>query len=207
MSEHKDKETKQEKAKNAFENKETKVDVIDDTMEISEEEKAAIDPYFSSENQEDGDITPPQDLNLKLQIEKENSLALTKMLQQLKADFENYRKRNAKLEEESYRKGVFDAAKSILSSFDAVENALKHTMDNETKQGIAMIEREMLKALQDLNITPITAVGKPFDHNLHNAILSEAIEGVEPNMVVEELQKGFTSPYGIVRYSLVKVSK
>lgn len=199
--------SKHEKEQQHETKEEKKVDVIDNEMEISEEEKATIDPYFDPNKPEDGDITPPQDLNLKLQIEKENSLALTKMLQQLKADFENYRKRNAKLEEESYRKGVFDAAKSLMPAFDAVENALKHTLDDETKQGIAMIEREILKSLQDLNITPITAVGKPFDHNLHNAIMSEEVEGTEPGIVLDELQKGFISPYGVVRYSLVKVSK
>ncbi len=183
------------------------IDQLDTEMKISEEEKATIDPYFDPTVPEEGDIIPPQDLNLKLQIEKENSLALTKMLQQLKADFENYKKRNSKLELEAYQKGIFEAVKVLLPSYDAINSALKQELDNETKQGLLMIEREYLKALEGLSITPIKAVGEKFDHNLHNALLTEQVEGTEPDIVLEELQKGFISPNGVVRYSLVKISK
>ena len=79
-----------------------------------------IDPFYDPDVPEGGDLHPPQDLNLKLQSEKENSIALTRLLQQLQADFDNFRKRNSKLEEDSYRKGVVDSVKVLLLSYDAV---------------------------------------------------------------------------------------
>ena len=61
--------------------------------------------------------------------------------------------------------------------------------------------------LKEINITPIEAVGKSFDPNLHNAILSEEVEGVESGIVLDEMQKGFVSPNGVIRYSMVKIAK
>ena len=171
----------------------------------AEQVETPVDPYLADETDEN--LQPPQDLNLKLQIEKENSIALTKMLQQLQADFDNYRKRNAKLEVEAYNKGIAYAAKSLLTSYDAINNALKHINDEQTRQGLEMVEREFLHSLKEINVTPIEAIGNPFDPNLHNAVMSEEADGVESGIVLDELQKGFVSPNGVIRHSMVKVAK
>ena len=171
----------------------------------TEQVETPVDPYLADETDEN--LHPPQDLNLKLQIEKENSIALTKMLQQLQADFDNYRKRNAKLEVEAYNKGIAYAAKSILTSYDAINNALKHINDEQTKQGLEMVEREFLHSLKEINVTPIEAIGSAFDPNLHNAVMSEEADGVESGIILDELQKGFVSPNGVIRHSMVKVAK
>ena len=59
----------------------------------TEENQEELKHYYEEPAE---DLSPPQDLNLKLQIEKENSIALTNMLKTLQADFENFRKRNGK---------------------------------------------------------------------------------------------------------------
>ncbi len=185
--------------------KENNKNNIDTEKQQNTNDSPPVDPYIAEEPAED--LQPPQDMNLKLQLERENSIALTKMLQQLQADFDNYRKRNAKLEIDAYNKGIAYAAKAILPSYDAVDNALKHITDEQTKQGLEMVEREFINSLKEINITPIEAVGKSFDPNLHNAILSEEVEGVESGIVLDEMQKGFVSPNGVIRHSMVKVAK
>lgn len=158
------------------------------------------------ENEED-ELHPPQDLNLKLQIEKENSIALTKILKQLQADFDNYRKRNASVKENSYNEGVKDAIKRMLNCYDAVESALKSIKDEQVKEGMQILKREFLNAFEEFGITPIESLGHKFDENLHNAISSEDAPDRESGTIIQEIQKGFTGKDKVIRYSLVIIAK
>ncbi len=147
------------------------------------------------------------ELSSLLDQEREKTANLTSMLQQLQADFDNYRKRNAKLAEEAKQKGVFDAVKALLPAFDAVHVAKKQITDENTLKGLEMVERELYNSLATLEITPIETVGKEFDANLHNAVVAESVEGVEAGQILEEYSAGFTSPNGVVRFASVKISK
>ena len=178
----------------------------EETSQNSNEEKEAdtpLDPYPEKED----DLSPPQDLNLKLQLEKENSLALTNMLKTLQADFDNYRKRNQKSQDEAYENGVMFAAKRMLSCFDAVEGAINQIKDETTKEGLEILRREFLSALKDLNIIPIETDGQMFDANLHNAIGTEEMQGKPAGLILHEVQKGFKMNDKVVRYSLVIIAK
>ena len=153
------------------------------------------------------DLSPPEDLNLKLQIEKENSIALTKMLQQLQADFSNYRKRNANLATESKQKGIYDAVNALLPTLDALMSASKHIADQDTLKGLKMVEKEFLNSLKSLDIEQIETIGCQYDPNLHNVIVAEECEGVPSGQIIEEIKPGFKSPTGIVRVAMVKIAK
>jgi len=144
---------------------------------------------------------------LKLQIEKENSIALTKMCQQLQADFANYRKRNASLAQESHEKGVFEAVEALLPALDAVKSAKKQITDEQTLSGLNMIEKEFISNLSSLGIEPIATVGTQFDPNIHNAVVAESVEGVESGEIIEEYKAGFIAKDKVVRVAMVKIAK
>lgn len=180
-----------------------KKEELEEKVENQQEEQIPVDPYPEPEEE----LHPPQDLNLKLQLEKENSIALTNMLKQLQADFENYRKRNSKVKDEAYSDGINMAVKRMLTCFDAVEGAIKSIEDEKVRDGIEILEREFLNAFADLGITPIEADGKMFDANFHNAIASEEIEGKPAGLILHEVQKGFMSKDKVIRYSLVTIAK
>lgn len=143
----------------------------------------------------------------ELEKEKERNATLIGMLQQLQADFDNYRKRNAKLEQDAKQKGIFDAVKSMLPAFDAVTAAKKQITDENTLKGLDMVEKELLNCLDSLEIKPIETVGMPFDPNLHNAVVAENVEGIPAGRVIEEYSPGYISPNGVVRFATVKISK
>ena len=63
----------------------------------------------------------------------------------------------------------------------------------------------MVKALEEAGVTPIEAVGKEFDPNLHNAVMHGDDDQYGENIVSEEFQKGYMYRDTVVRYSMVKV--
>ena len=190
-------------------NKDFKKEQIIADEEKEEEQNISVgqeDDLVAGEQYGD-DLSPPEDLNLKLQIEKENSMALTKMVQQLQADFANYRKRNVNLANEARQNGIFEAVKALLPSLDAISSASKHISDKETLKGFEMIEREFLNNIKVSEIEPIVSIGCQYDPNLHNVVVAEDVEGVPSGQIVEEFKRGFTSPKGIVREAMVKIAK
>jgi molecular chaperone GrpE len=68
------------------------------------------------------------------------------------------------------------------------------------------IYKQFQTALTDLGVTPIDAVGKPFDPNLHNAVMHVEDDTLGDSVVVEELQKGYMYKDLVVRHSMVKVA-
>jgi len=144
---------------------------------------------------------------LKLQIEKENSIALTKMCQQLQADFANYKKRNANVAESAHEKGVFEAVEALLPALDAILSAKKTITDEQTLTGLNMIEKVFISNLATLGIEPIKTVGEKFDPNLHNAVVAESVEGVESGQILEDYKAGFTTKDKVVRVAMVKIAK
>ncbi|HBU13206.1 MAG TPA: nucleotide exchange factor GrpE [Clostridiales bacterium] len=124
-----------------------------------------------------------------------------------RADFENYKKRNAALSAESYKNGAFDAVLSILPTLDNFERALMaDCADKVFCDGMAMIKRQLTEALAALGVEEINTDGE-FDPALHNAVMQVEEEGFEPNAVVETMQKGYRMKDKILRHAMVKVNK
>jgi molecular chaperone GrpE len=69
------------------------------------------------------------------------------------------------------------------------------------------IYKQLTKQLEDLGVTPIEAVGKEFDPNLHNAVMQVESEEYESGIVAQELQKGYKFHDTVLRHSMVGVSK
>jgi len=147
------------------------------------------------------------DYEYEWQVEHQKYEAAMDMAIRLQADFDNYRKRNLEISRVSRDEATADTVKAFLSVFDAVVSAEMHITDEHTLEGIAIIKREFLSALNSLGITPINALGQAFDPNYHNAIYAESKHKTPPNIVTEEIQKGFIKGDKVVRYSLVKISK
>ena len=57
----------------------------------------------------------------------------------------------------------------------------------------------------DAGVTPIEAVGKEFNPEIHNAVMHGKDENLGENIVAEEMQKGYMYKESVVRPSMVKV--
>lgn len=141
----------------------------------------------------------------KITSEKES---LVEMLKRERADFENYKKRNALVASQSHLNGCSDAVEKILPVVDNFERAMAAGDEEDPfVQGMAMIQRQLCDALAALDVTEIEAEGKPFDPELMNAVMQvERGEGQEANTVAEVLQKGYMIKDKVLRHAMVKVT-
>jgi molecular chaperone GrpE len=160
------------------------------------------------------DVTPetdaPEDLeSLRARAaERDQYLDLLKRTQ---ADFENYQKRNQR-EREQERKFAHKALAHdllpILDNFDrALEAASKAGESGPTIEGVRMVQAQLLEVLKRHGIEPIEARGKPFDPNLHQAVLEQPTAEHPPGTVVDVLARGFTMYDRVLRPSSVVVSR
>ena len=124
------------------------------------------------------------------------------------ADTENLKKRLQNEADMTRKYRIQSFALEILPVIDNLERALaQETSDESFKKGVEMIYQQLTHALKNEGVEVIDALNKPFDPNFHHAIMQEAVDGVESNMVVEVFQKGYVLKDRILRAALVKVSE
>ena len=73
--------------------------------------------------------------------------------------------------------------------------------------GFKMIYSNLSSILQSNQVEIIDAINKPFDPNTMDAVMTEENSEVEPNTVLDVLQKGYTYKGKVIRHAMVKVSK
>ena len=176
----------------------------------TEAEKAEEAPEGSSEEPAEGkgrrfwqkQAKPPKKDKKDELIEELND----KVARQL-AEFENFRKRTEKEKLQNYTIGAKDVLEKILPVLDNFERGLENAdLSDPFADGMDKVYKQLHTALESLGVTPIEAVGKEFDPNLHNAVMHIEDENFGENIVAEEFQKGYMYKDQVLRYSMVKVA-
>jgi molecular chaperone GrpE len=129
----------------------------------------------------------------------------------VQADLDNFRRR-ARLDLEAAQKyRSQNLITEILPALDNFERALKIDTDDEKTQsllqGMDMVYRQLVQALQNEGIEAIQAEGQPFDPHLHQAVMQVEDDQFESNVVIEEFQKGYKLKDRIIRPAMVKVNQ
>ena len=125
----------------------------------------------------------------------------------LAAEYDNFRRRSAKEKSDAYTNAKADAALKFLPVYDNLERALQTgTEDAAFLKGVEMTMTQLLEVLESLDIKPIEAVGKPFDPNLHNAVMHVDDENVGENTVTACFQTGFIMGEKVIRFAMVQVA-
>jgi len=126
------------------------------------------------------------------------------------AEFINYRNRTDKEKAAMFEVGAKSAFEKILPVIDNFERGLATLSEEEKEQpfasGIDKTYRQLMTALSEAGVTPIEAVGQPFNPDLHNAVMHVEDESVGEGIVVEEFQKGYMYHDTVLRHSMVKVA-
>ena len=125
----------------------------------------------------------------------------------LAAEYDNYRKRTAKEKESLWTDAKADTVQAFLPVYDNLERALKQdTADEAFKKGVEMTMNQLKEVFARLGITEIEAEGKPFDPNLHNAVMHIEDENLGENTVAQVFQVGFMLGEKVIRFAMVQVA-
>ena len=131
----------------------------------------------------------------------------TDRLKRLMAEFENYKKRSSKERELLYNSILADVISAILPAVDNLDKAVNtQTKDEQYKQGIELVDKQIKDVLNSFGVQKIESVGKKFDPEIH-----EAVNHVEdPNLGEQEIKDEFRAGYKIgnkvIRHSMVIVA-
>ncbi|NBJ80722.1 nucleotide exchange factor GrpE [bacterium 1XD42-94] len=135
---------------------------------------------------------------------------LTDKLKRSMAEFDNYRKRTDKEKSAMYEIGARDVIEKMLPVVDNFERGLAAVPEDAKgtalADGMEKIYRQLMKALEELGVTPIEAVGKEFNPDFHNAVMHIEDENLGENIVAAEMQKGYMYRDAVVRHSMVQVA-
>lgn len=140
---------------------------------------------------------------LRLELDEYKNLYLRKA-----AEFENFKKRKQQefqLLIQSAEEALIGSLLPILDDFDRINE--DDGGDRESLlQGVRLIRDKLWGVLASRGLEPIEAVGKPFDPELHEAIMQQQEEGKDPDIVLQEHERGYRLGDKVIRHSKVIVS-
>jgi molecular chaperone GrpE len=140
---------------------------------------------------------------------------LREALTRRQADFENYRKRIERDRSETYDRLIADIAAKLLPVLDNLKRALEAEASVEASEsdefrhflsGVDLIYKQLNGVLDALGVKPVLAEGEQFDPHLHEAVATEPTDEFEPDMVMQEIVRGFRIGEKLIRPALVKVA-
>jgi len=185
------------------ETKQEEMEVREDCESVDSNLEATVEEMESTKG-------TSEDLEQKLAEKTAQYEDIFSQFQRLQADFTNYKKRVEKEKGDIYLYANEKIALDLLNIIDNFERAIQSTEKTEENdsllQGISLVYKQLLDTLTKHGVEEIEAMEKPFDMNLHYAVMQEESEGAS-NYVIDVLQKGYKIKDRILRPAMVKVSK
>jgi molecular chaperone GrpE len=129
-------------------------------------------------------------------------------LARLQAEFDNFRKRSVRDQQDFRDYALAEALKSLLPILDSLDRALKTTgvSVQDFRLGIELIDKQFHDALARHGVEPVPAEGEIFDPNLHQAVQMVDTDEVEDHRVIDELQRGYRIKERLLRPAMVRVA-
>lgn len=197
-----------------IEDPESDTDSFEETEDQSERMDAEADN--SSVGVEGGPVTAELvATRSELKRVQEENRELKDRLARRQADFENYRKRVDRERTETYNRVVADVASKVLGVLDNLKRALETESSVEAGEsdefrhflsGVDLIYKQLSGVLEALGVKPIISVGEQFNPHIHEAVVTEVTDEVEPDTVVQEIRAGYRLGDRLIRPALVKVA-
>ena len=126
----------------------------------------------------------------------------------LQADFENFRRRTVKEKEELAAVITQNLLTDLLPLLDNFERAMavEQTDGEAFQKGVEMIFTQLREVLDKHGLEGIEAEGKPFDPNVHQAVMRVENPDVEDGTITQVLQKGYQAKGRVIRPAMVQVA-
>ena len=185
---------------------------------IEEIQDAVPEPEAAANGQETGEgVETPESESPEPQTIEEQLAAAQAEAEDYKdrwlrsqAEFANARKRMEKQRLDIYTNATANVIEKLLPIVDDFERAMEslpgEIRENSWLEGMQLVQRKLLATLENFNVTPIEAVGEPFDPNLHEALTQEPTDEFESGVVCRVMQTGYKIGDRVIRPSLVVVA-
>jgi molecular chaperone GrpE len=150
-------------------------------------------------------------LDSRLEALQAENESLKGQYMRIAADFDNFRKRQSRDQDDLRLKITCSTLSEILPVVDNFDRARQQlNPQSEEAQGLHRSYQNLYKQLVDvfkqLGVSPMRVEGEPFDPTLHEAVLREPSQEHPEDVVIEELQRGYHLNGRVLRHALVKVS-
>ncbi len=153
---------------------------------------------------------PPEELRARAEAAERERDEFVALLKGKQAEFENYQKRQRRLQEEAGRYAHADFALALLPILDNLERASTAARQagvaESLVQGVALVESQFLDVLRRYGVTRMEALGRPFDPNLHEAVTQQPSAEHPPQTVVNVFAHGYLIHDRVLRPAQVAVS-
>jgi molecular chaperone GrpE len=161
---------------------------------------------------------PPPSARPEPEPEEESRAALSTAIEKLeddllrvRADFENYRKRQEKGRAEFARQATAGLVEQLLPVIDNFKRALAVADEGDGREsgyrdGVRLIYKQFMEIMEAAGLETIQSEGQPFDPNYHEAVALEPTAEVEANIVLEELEPGYRFRDRLLKPARVRVS-
>jgi molecular chaperone GrpE len=149
---------------------------------------------------------------LRAELEKAQAQAAEYLdgWQRARAEFANYKKRveaERALLQQTSNEALLLKLLPVVDDFErAFQTLPEDVADVPWVGGIKLILRKLQAILDSENVTPIEAIGQPFDPLLHQAVMQEETTEHPDGHVIEEMQRGYRLGERVLRPSMVKVA-
>ncbi len=187
--------------------KEQTLDEPQSTEEKIEETASADDEKKEGVSKED--MTPEEYVEF-LETELGKNIALAEENKntalRLRADFDNYKKRNESISTEMRILGECSVLEKILEVIDNLDRAKEMINGDDSIKGFDLIEQQLKAILSKYDVKEIEVKeGDDFDPNKMTAVMREENEEMK-GKVLQVLLKGYIKGDSVLRYAMVKVA-
>lgn len=130
----------------------------------------------------------------------------------LVAEFDNFRKRTARERTLQAERAQAELVKNLLESLDDLARVSEHgSVEHDAAallEGVQLVEAKLLRALEQAGLKAVEAVGKPFDPEVHEALLAVPTSTREQDHIIsQEFTRGYLFKDMLLRPSLVEVKQ
>lgn len=182
-----------------------------DSKETKKEEKQNI----KNEKKETKEVKKEHKIKIdkeKEELKKKNTELSDKVLR-ISAEMQNMKRRYDEEISRIYKYDGEEVIKQLLTVVDNFERAILMDDEDLTDElskflsGFKMIYTNLVNILNSKGVKEIECQGLEFDPNKMQAVLTDKVESIEPNHVIEVLQKGYTYNEKVIRPAMVKVNE
>jgi molecular chaperone GrpE len=174
----------------------------DSTLDLNTDENIAGTSHL---NEGLEDSSREEELRIQLQEQKDKFIRLY-------AEFDNYKRRNAKERIELVQTAGKDVIQSLLEVLDDCDRAEKQMKQSDQpeqiREGIQLVFNKLRNTLQQRGLREMKSIGEPFNADFHEAITEIPVpDAGMDGKIVDEVEKGYYLNDKIIRFSKVVVGK